>query len=310
MKIVFLGTPDFGVQILNALVKEHDVVLVVTQPDSRVGRKQEIAYPPVKVRAKELGIDVFQPVSIRQEYEYIVNNYQYDLIVSAAYGQIVGMKFINSAPYRAINVHASLLPKGRGGAPIQRAIINGDKETGISIMYMEKGMDTGAILSQKSIEIADNDTKETLFNKLGELGASMINDTIAKLASGSITPIVQDETKATYTYALTKEDEILDFTKSAFLVNARLRGLGEIGATFFIDGEAFKVYKMEVLDSISKNPVKTIDEVTKKYFTIVCGDSKLIKIEELKPAGKNLMKVSDFLNGRGKNILIKGKKVD
>ena len=220
------------------------------------------------------------------------------------------MKFINSAPYRAINVHASLLPKGRGGAPIQRAIINGDKETGISIMYMEKGMDTGAILSQKSIEIADTDTKETLFNKLGELGASMINDTISELASGNITPIPQDEAKATYTYALTKEDEILDFTKSAFLVNARLRGLGEIGATFYIDGEAFKVYKMEVLDTVSKSPVKTIEEVTKKYFTIVCGDSHLIKIEELKPAGKNLMKVVDFLNGRGKNILIKGKKVD
>lgn len=310
MKIVFLGTPDFGVQILNALVKEHDVVLVVTQPDSRVGRKQEIAYPPVKVRAMELGIDVFQPISIRQEYEYIVNNYQYDLIVSAAYGQIVGMKFINSAPYRAINVHASLLPKGRGGAPIQRAIINGDKETGISIMYMEKGMDTGAILSQKSTIIADTDTKETLFNKLGELGASMINDTISKLVHGKITPIPQDEAKATYTYALTKEDEILDFTKSAFLVNARLRGLGEIGATFYIDGEAFKVYKMEVLDTVTKSPVKTIEEVTKKYFTIVCGDSHLIKIEELKPAGKNLMKVVDFLNGRGKNILIKGKKVD
>ena len=310
MKIVFLGTPDFGVQILNALVKEHDVVLVVTQPDSRVGRKQEIAYPPVKVRAMELGIDVFQPISIRQEYEYIVNNYQYDLIVSAAYGQIVGMKFINSAPYRAINVHASLLPKGRGGAPIQRAIINGDKETGISIMYMEKGMDTGAILSQKSTIIADTDTKETLFNKLGELGASMINDTISDLVNDKITPIPQDEAKATYTYALTKEDEILDFTKSAFLVNARLRGLGEIGATFYIDGEAFKVYKMEVLDTVSKAPVKTIEEVTKKYFTIVCGDSHLIKIEELKPAGKNLMKVVDFLNGRGKNILIKGKKVD
>ena len=310
MKIVFLGTPDFGVQILNALVKEHDVVLVVTQPDSRVGRRQEIAYPPVKVRAMELGIDVFQPISIRQEYEYIVNNYQYDLIVSAAYGQIVGMKFINSAPYRAINVHASLLPKGRGGAPIQRAIMNGDKETGISIMYMEKGMDTGAILAQKSIKIADNDTKETLFNKLGELGASMINTTISDLVNDKITPIPQDEAKATYTYALTKEDEILDFAKSAFLVNARLRGLGEIGATFYIDGEAFKVYKMEVLDIVSKSPVKTIEEVTKKYFTIVCGDSHLIKIEELKPAGKNLMKVIDFLNGRGKNILIKGKKVD
>ena len=310
MKIVFLGTPEFGVQILNALVKVHDVVLVVTQPDSKVGRKQELVYPPVKVRAKELGIDVFQPASIRAEYEYIVNNYQYDLIVSAAYGQIVGMKFINSAKYRAINVHASLLPKGRGGAPIQRAIINGDKETGISIMYMEKGMDTGAILAQESMPILDTDTKESLFYKLGELGAKMINPTIDDLVNGKITPRVQNEAEATYTYSLTKEDEILDFNKSAFLVNANIRGLGEIGATFSIDGELFKVYKMEVIDSLSKQEPKTIEEVTKKYFTIVCGDQKLVKIEELKPAGKNLMKVSDYLNGRGKNILIKGKKVD
>lgn len=310
MKIVFLGTPDFGVQILNALVKVHDVVLVVTQPDSKVGRKQEIVFPPVKKRALELGLDVFQPASIRAEYEYIQAHYDYDLIVSAAYGQIVGMKFINSAKYRAINVHASLLPIGRGGAPIQRAIINGDKETGISIIYMEKGMDTGAILAQESIPIEDSDTKETLFNKLGDLGAKMINNTIDDLVNGKIKPIKQDEAKATYTYALTKEDEIIDFNKSAFLVNALVRGLGDIGATFSINGENFKVYKMEVLEDVSKNPPKTIEEVSKKYFTIVCGDQKLIKIDELKPAGKNLMKVNDFLNGRGKNILIKGKKVD
>lgn len=310
MKIVFLGTPEFGVQILNALTEEHEVVLVVTQPDKLVGRKQVLEYSPVKKRALELGIDVFQPASIRLEYEYITQNYEYDLIVSAAYGQIVGMKLLNSPRYRSINVHASLLPKGRGGAPIQRAIMNGDKETGISIMYMEKGMDTGAILAQESLAIEDSDTKETLFYKLGCLGAKMINPTIKALTEGKIKPIIQDEEKATYTYALTKEDEILDFSRSAHLVSCQIRALGEIGATFKIDGVNYKVYKASVIINNVSLPYKTITDVTKKYFDVACGDNNVIRIEEIKPEGKNLMKVSDFLNGKGRNILIKGKCID
>ena len=306
MKIVFLGTPEFGVDILNALVLKHEVVLVVTQQDKLVGRKQVITAPPVKVRAQELGIEVFQPASIRKEYEYIINNFEYDLIVSAAYGQIVGMKLLNSPKYRSINVHASLLPKGRGGAPIQRAIMNGDKETGISIMYMEKGMDTGDVLAQEKMEILDTDTKETLFKKLGALGAKMINDTIDKIEKGDINPIKQDDSLATYTYALTKEDEILDFNKEARLVSCQVRGLGEIGATFKIDGVSYKIYSVEVINKEHNNKAGEIIDVTKKYFDVACKQN-IIRISEIKPEGKNLMKVSDFINGKGRNILIKSK---
>ncbi len=306
MKIVFMGTPEFGVDILNALVLKHEVVLVVTQQDKLVGRKQIITAPPVKVRAQELGIEVFQPESIKKEYEYIINNFEYDLIVSAAYGQIIGMKLLNSPKYRSINVHASLLPKGRGGAPIQRAIMNGDKETGISIMYMEKGMDTGDILAQEKIPILDTDTKESLFKKLGELGAKMINDTIYDLEKGKIKSIKQDDNLATYTYALTKEDEILDFNKDARLVSCQVRGLGEIGATFKIDGTSYKIYSLEIINKQHNNKAGEIVEVSKKYFDIACS-SNLVRISEIKPEGKNLMKVSDFINGKGRNILIKSK---
>ena len=306
MKIVFLGTPEFGVDILNALVLKHEVVLVVTQQDKLVGRKQIITAPPVKVRAQELGIEVFQPESIRKEYEYIINNFEYDLIVSAAYGQIVGMKLLNSPKYRSINVHASLLPKGRGGAPIQRAIMNGDKETGISIMYMEKGMDTGDVLAQEKIEILDTDTKETLFKKLGALGAKMINETIDNIEKGNINPIKQDDSLATYTYALTKEDEILDFNKEARLVSCQVRGLGEIGATFKIDGVLYKIYSLEVIEKVHNNKAGEIIDVSKKYFDVAC-QKDAVRISEIKPEGKNLMKVSDFINGKGRNILVKSK---
>ena len=301
-----MGTPEFGVDILNALVLKHEVVLVVTQQDKLVGRKQIITAPPVKVRAQELGIEVFQPESIRKEYEYIINNFEYDLIVSAAYGQIVGMKLLNSPKYRSINVHASLLPKGRGGAPIQRAIMNGDKETGISIMYMEKGMDTGDVLAQEKIEILDTDTKETLFKKLGALGAKMINETIDNIEKGNINPIKQDDSLATYTYALTKEDEILDFNKEARLVSCQVRGLGEIGATFKIDGVLYKIYSLEVIEKVHNNKAGEIIDVSKKYFDVAC-QKDAVRISEIKPEGKNLMKVSDFINGKGRNILVKSK---
>ena len=311
MKIVFMGTPEFGVQILNALVEKHEVVLVVTQPDKLVGRKQILEAPPVKKRALELGIDVFQPISIRKEYEYITNNYEFDLIVSAAYGQIVGTKLLYTPKYKAINVHASLLPKGRGGAPIQRAIMDGDSETGISIMYMEKGMDTGDILSQTKMPILDTDTQETLFDKLGKLGASMINPTIEDLVNGKIKPIKQNEDEVTYTYALTKEDEMLDFSKSSKLVDCKVRGLGEkIGATFKIDGVSYKIYKVTKTDEATTKQPKTITEVQKKYFKVACGDNKTVLIDEIKPEGKNLMKVSDFLNGKGKTVLTVGKIID
>ncbi len=310
MKIVFMGTPQFGATILKELIKEHEVVLVVTQPDKEVGRKRIIEFSPVKKVALENNIEVFQPYSIRKEYEYILN-FDFDLIVSAAYGQIVGMKLLNYPKYKAINVHGSLLPRGRGGAPIQRAIMDGDKETGITIMYMAKGMDSGDILAQEKLEILDSDNNETLFEKMANLGASMINRVIDDLVNDRITPIKQNEEEVTYTYALTKEDERLNFNRTNFLVNAQIRALSpNIGATFYIDSKAYKVYEAFIDNTIYSGEVGEIVEVNKKSFKVLCKDFKAIEFKTIKPEGKNLMNVSDFLNGQGRNILIKGKKVD
>ena len=193
-----MGTPEFGATILSELVKQHNVVLVVTQPDKLVGRKREIEFSAVKKKAIELNIPVFQPINIRKEYQYIIDNYDFDLIVTAAYGQIVGTKLLYHPKYRSINVHGSLLPKHRGGAPIQRSIINGDKETGITIMYMEKGMDSGDMLAQESIKIEQTDNSDSLFIKLADLGAKMINQTIEKLVNNEIIPIKQNEEEVTY----------------------------------------------------------------------------------------------------------------
>lgn len=307
MKIVFMGTPQFGATILKELIKEHEVVLVVTQPDKEVGRKKIIEFSAVKKVALENNIEVFQPYSIRKEYEYILN-FDFDLIVSAAYGQIVGMKLLNHPKYRAINVHGSLLPRGRGGAPIQRAIMDGDKETGITIMYMAKGMDSGDILAQEKLEILDSDNCETLFEKMASLGASMINGVIADLEKGLISPKKQNEEEVTYTYALTKEDEHLNFNRSNFLVNAQIRALSpNIGATFFIESKSYKVYEGFIDNTTYSGEVGEIVEVGKKSFKVLCADSKAIEFKMIKPEGKNLMNVSDFLNGNGRNVLIKGK---
>jgi len=306
MKIVFMGTPGFGAMILEELTKEHEVVLAVTQPDKLVGRKQIVEFSEVKKKALELNIPVFQPKNIREEWEEITK-YDFDLIVTAAFGQIVGTKLINYPKYKAINVHGSLLPAGRGGAPIQRSIMNGETKTGITIMYMAKGMDSGDIISQQELEISEEDNTDTLFEKMGKLGASMINPTIQSIVEGTANRIQQDETKVTFTYNLTKEDEQIDFTKSARLVNCQIRALAmNPGAFFTIDGIKYKIYSSKVLDKVYNDSyqVGSICNVTKKTFEVVCGDHQSIEISEIKKEGKNLMKVSDFLNGARELIVV------
>lgn len=309
MKIVFMGTPSFGAMILEELVKENEVVLVVTQPDKLVGRKQVVEYSEVKKKALELGLKVFQPNKIREEYEEILK-YDFDLIVTAAFGQIVGTKLINYPKYKAINVHGSLLPIGRGGAPIQRSIMNGDTLTGITIMYMAKGMDSGDIITQKELAISDDDNTDTLFEKMGKLGQSMINKVIKDIENGTVTRTVQDESKVTFTYNLTKEDEQIDFNKSARLVNCQIRALAmNPGAFFTIDGLKYKVYSSKVIDKVSNYEAGTISNVSKKTFEITCGDGKVVEISEIKKEGKNLMKVSDFLNG-ARQLIVVGRKIN
>ena len=302
LKIVFMGTPEFSVPILEALYNTYDVVGVVTQPDKLVGRKKELQMSPVKKFALEKGLKVFQPVKIREEYEDIMS-LNPDLIVTAAYGQIVGMKLLNSPRFKSINVHGSLLPKHRGGAPIQRAIMNGDKVTGITIMYMAKKMDAGDILAQKELKIEDTDTSTTLFSKMSLLGRDLLMETIPSLVEGLITPIKQNDEEATFSYNLESTEEEIDFTKDAKVIERTLRALlDEPGMYFYFNGfkdpnDRIKVYDLKV-GTLSHNlNLGEIVSVNKKYFTMACGNNTTIDIYEVQPVGKKRMKAVDFING-------------
>ena len=302
LKIVFMGTPEFSVPILEALYNTYEVVGVVTQPDKLVGRKKELQMSPVKKFALEKGLKVFQPVKIREDYEDILA-LNPDLIVTAAYGQIVGMKLLNAPRFKSINVHGSLLPKHRGGAPIQRAIMNGDKVTGITIMYMAKKMDAGDILAQKELEILDNDTSTTLFNKMSLLGRDLLMETIPLLIDGKITPIKQDDEEATFSYNIESTEEEIDFTKEAIVIERTLRALlDEPGMYFYFNefndpNDRIKVYDLKVGTlSHNLNPGEIVS-VNKKYFTMACGNNTTIDIYEVQPVGKKRMKAVDFING-------------
>jgi len=309
MKIVFMGTPEFGAVILDKLITAHEIVLVVTQPDKTVGRKRKIESSPVKKLAQEHNLNVYQPRNIRKEYEEILK-YDFDIIVTAAYGQIVGKQLLDYPRYKAINVHGSLLPKYRGGAPIQRAIINGENTTGITIMFMAEKMDAGDIIMQKSLPILDEDNSDSLFQKLAHLGAGMILPALDQIEKGKIEPIKQNEEEVTFAYNLTKEDELIDFNKNARSVFNQIRGLAtNPGAYFKIDNLVIKVYDSEISDIKHEEKPGIIIDVANDSFTISCGDNSAITFKKLKPAGSNLMPVKSFLNGKGRNLIIKNRRI-
>lgn len=297
LKIVFMGTPDFSVPILEALIKKYEVVLVVTQPDKEVGRKKEIVASPVKKCAVEHNIPVFQPQNIRKDYQQIIDANP-DLIVTAAFGQIIGTKVLNYPKYRSINVHASLLPKYRGGAPIHYAVINGDKETGVTIMYMEKAMDAGDILSQRAIPILDEDTTGSMFEKLSILGRDLLMETIPSLIKGEITGVKQDEEQVTFAYNITPEEEKLNLNEDAKILINKIRGLLPApAANIVIKGDTLKIYQAKVSELTHNVKVGTIINKTKRYFTIACGNGTALDIYELQVSGKRRMLAADFING-------------
>lgn len=310
MKIIFMGTPDFAVRILDEINKNFEVVLVVTQPDTYNYRKKKYEYSPVKSYALEHNLEIFQPESIKKEADYILG-LDVDLIVTAAYGQFVPKKILDHPKYRAINVHGSILPKYRGGAPIQRAIINGDAETGITIMYMDRRMDAGDILRIEKIPILDEDTQDTMFEKLSILGSKMIVDVINDLRMGKIIPIPQDESKATYAYNLTKQDELIDFNNTARGVFNQIRGLNSNpGAYFILDGINIKVYNSKVVDKTTQEKPGIIIGVNKDSFEISCGGNTVIALTEVQMPGKKRMSARDFLNGNGRNLISINKEVN
>ena len=299
--VVFMGTPEFAVPILQSLIDnpEYDVQAVLTQPDHHIGRKRTLHQSPVKELAEQYNIEVLQPAKLSKspEMEKIIS-LQPDLMITAAYGQFLPTKLLAAAKIAAINVHGSLLPKYRGGAPIQYSIINGDKETGVSIMYMVKKMDAGDIISQRSIPIEDTDDSGTMFKKLSLLGRDLLLETLPKLISGDVNPVAQDPDKVVFSPNITSEQEQIDFRLPAHLIDAKVRGLrpAPLG-NMVIDGLRTKIYDVTPLEEKTDLEPGKVVRVTKHQLVIAAGDGTTYQISKLKPAGKKAMDITSYLNG-------------
>lgn len=299
MRIVFMGTPEFAVNVLEALIHSpYEVVGVVTQPDKPVGRKQILTPPPVKVVAEKYNIPVFQPEKIKLDYEPILA-WEPDLIVTCAYGQIIPKILLETPPYKAINVHASLLPKYRGGAPIHKAIIEGEEKTGITIMYMSEKMDEGDIIAQREIAILEDDDVGSLHDKLSKLGAELLMDTLPLIFAKKITPIKQNPAEATYAYNIKPVDEIIRWDKSGKNVYNQIRGLSPFpGAYTILDGKRIKVYKASKQETLREGLPGEIIALMKDGVVVHTSDDTAIKLLEVQLEGKTRQSLKDILNGK------------
>lgn len=309
-RIVFMGTPDFAVPVLESLIDAPDVqvVLVVTQPDRPVGRKQKLTPPPVKRIAEKYAIPVFQPEKMQTEYEEVLT-YKPDMIITAAYGQLLPKQLLEAPEYGCINVHASLLPELRGGAPIHYAILEGKKETGITIMYMAEKLDAGDIISREKLPINLSDHVGTLHDKLSILGADLLLKTLPAIFARTNERIEQNEAEATYAPNITRELEKINWHETHERVYNHIRGLHPwpVAYTTF-QGERMKIWWGEMDDHIYDGEVGEIVSVTDDYFTVVCGNNKGIRITDIQLAGRKRMLVKDFLRGNKEAIQI-GQKV-
>ncbi|MBQ7775994.1 MAG: methionyl-tRNA formyltransferase [Lachnospiraceae bacterium] len=299
MKIVFMGTPDFAAGALEALIKAgHEITAVVTQPDKAKGRSKELQYPPVKECALAHNIPVFQPIKIKtQESIEELRKYEADVYVVAAFGQILSQEILDMPEYGCLNIHASLLPKYRGASPIQQVIIDGEQETGITIQQMNAGIDTGDILYMKSIPIDDNDTYETLHDKLTVLGGEAIVEMLPLLESGALVPEPQQDELSCYAKIINKEMGNIDFEKPAVVIERLVRGLNPWPSAFtFYKGKQMKVWEAAVENTSSTEKPGTVVEVTKNTIKIACGEG-LLCIMSLQLEGKKRMSTHDFLLG-------------
>lgn len=305
LKIVYMGTPDFSVGPLDELIKnKYNVIAVVTQPDKEVGRKKEIKFSPVKEYALSNNIKVLQPQKIRNDYKEIIDLTP-DIIITCAYGQIIPKELLTYPKYKCINIHASLLPKLRGGAPIHKAIINGYDKTGITIMYMDEKMDSGDIIYQEEIKIEDSDNVGTLFDKLSILGSKMIIKILPDIISDNINPIKQNENEVTYAYNISREEEKLDFNKTSREVFNQIRGLNPWPASYTtLDDKKVKIYESKIGNSDKKSIPGEIINIYKEGIGVKTIDGEII-IYELQFEGKKRVFVKDYLNGlQDKNSLI------
>ena len=304
MKIVYMGTPDFSVLPLKKLIDNYNVVGIVTQPDKEVGRKKEIKYSPVKEIALENNIKVFQPINIKKEYKEIID-LKPDIIITCAYGQIIPKELLDYPKYGCVNIHASLLPKLRGGAPIHRAIIDGYNTTGVTIMYMDEKMDSGDIIYQEEIKIENDDNAGSLFDKLSVLGSNMIINTLPKIINGTNKRIRQNEKEVTYAYNITRDEEKINFNDSTKNVYNKIRGLYPWPVGYIqLDNKKIKVYSSQIGDSKIEAKPGEIINIYKDSIGVKTKDGE-IKITELQFEGKKRILVKDFLNGvQNKNDLI------
>lgn len=299
LKVIFMGTPDFCVPILEELIKKCTVIAVVTQPDKEVGRKKVLTPSPIKEVALKNNIKVLQPVKIKEEYQDIIN-LNPDIIITCAYGQIVPEVILNAPKYGCINVHASLLPKLRGGAPIHKAIINGYKKTGITIMYMDKGMDTGDMISKTEVDITDFDTAETLHDKLQKASVPLLMETLPSIINGTNKREKQNNDEATYAYNVSREDEHVNFNDTSLNVYNKIRGLNSWpGAYATLDDKNIKLWVSKISDNVYDKKPGTIVNLNKDGMEVVTKD-KSILITELQLPGKKKMNIKDFINGNKK----------
>ena len=303
MRIVFMGTPDFAVGSLQALCEsgKHEIVGVVTQPDRPKGRGNKMLMTPVKEYALEQGLTVYQPQKVKTpEFVQTLRELQPELIVVAAFGQFLSRELLELPPHGCINVHASLLPKYRGAAPIQYAIIKGEQESGVTIMQMDIGMDTGAMLEKVVVPIAENTTMGELHDALREQGAALLLKAIDDIAAGTAVAEPQNDAEATYATLLDRSMEHIDWTKSAQEVHNLIRGFNPAPSTFtkLPNGKSLKIWGSRLTDKKSEAAAGTVVEAGKHSFFVACG-SGVLEITEVQPESKKRMAAQVFLNGRG-----------
>lgn len=300
MKIVFMGTPDFAVPCLRTLAESaHEVAAVFTQPDKPKGRGYKLIPTPVKAAAAEYDIPVYQPLSLRkgedaEESMRVLREIAPDLIVVTAYGQILPKEILELPKYGCINIHASLLPKYRGAAPINWVLLNGEKETGVTSMQMSEGLDTGDMLIKKTTPIGENETCEELYARLSAMGGEVLAETIDALEKGSLSPEVQDDSLSCYSPMIRKEMSALDFSKTAAEVHNTIRGV--TGFTM-LEGKRLKVFASRIAEG-SFDSAENGSVVDTKRFAVKCGDGRAVIFTEVQPEGKKRMKTEDFLRGR------------
>lgn len=296
MNVVFMGTPDFAVGCLEMLNKKHNVVGVFTQPDKPKGRKLMLTPPPVKEKALGLGLNVYQPTTLRDGEAYnILKELNPDLIVVVAYGKILPKEILELPKYKCINVHASLLPRHRGASPIQWCIVCGDKITGVTTMLMDEGMDTGDVLLSSETAIADDETSETLHDRLAFMGVELLDKTIEAVLAGTAKPIKQNDNEATYAPIIKKEMAQIDFTKSAKQIVDAIRGYNPWPCAYFtLLGKRIKVYNAEALTV--NGEVGTIIDSNNR-LVIGCGEGS-VSLIEVQPEGSKRMNITDMLRGR------------